>query len=156
MAAFWHRTLEEKADRIIIVTDVGQSVHFKMIYAAAIKAGYIDPKKTQFDHVTFGLVIGPDGKKFKTRECETEKLLDLLVKAVFHAKKILKQRNPDLSIEEIDVLSIRDFKKRLDPEILMKIDELNDQDEIIFYKDGKKMEEERLKQLQELERSVNK
>ncbi|KKK49543.1 hypothetical protein LCGC14_3133980, partial [marine sediment metagenome] len=49
-----------------------------------------------------------------------------------------------------------DFKKRLDPEILMKIDELNDQDEIMFYEDGKKLEEERLKQLQELERSVDK
>ncbi len=59
-------------------------------------------------------------------------------------------------VEEIDVLSIKDFKKRLDPEILMKIDELNDQDEIMFYEDGKKLEEERLKQLQELERSVDK
>ncbi len=59
-------------------------------------------------------------------------------------------------VEEIDVLSIKDFKKRLDPEILMKIDELNDQDEIMFYEYGKKLEEERLKQLQELERSVDK
>ncbi len=59
-------------------------------------------------------------------------------------------------VEEIDVLSVKDFKKRLDPEILMKIDELNIQDDIMFYEDGKKMEEERLKQLQELERSVDK
>ena len=59
-------------------------------------------------------------------------------------------------VEEIDVLSVKDFKKRLDPEILMKIDELNDQDEIMFYEYGKKLEEERLKQLQELERSVDK
>ena len=57
-------------------------------------------------------------------------------------------------VEEIDVLSIKDFKKRLDQETLKKIDELNDQDEIMFYAKAKKMEEERLKQLQKLERSV--
>ncbi|KKK43962.1 hypothetical protein LCGC14_1052540 [marine sediment metagenome] len=56
-------------------------------------------------------------------------------------------------VEEIDVLSIKDFKKRLDQETLRKIDELNDQDEIMFYEKSKKLEEERLKHLQELKRS---
>jgi len=105
MAGFWHRTQVEKADRIIVVTDAGQSLHFKMIYAAAVKAGYIDPKKTHFDHVTFGLVLGADGKKFKTREGKTEKLLDLLLEAISYAKRILKERNPDLSEKEIDSLA---------------------------------------------------
>ena len=58
-------------------------------------------------------------------------------------------------VEEIDVLSIKDFKKRLDPETQKKIDELNDKDEITFYERAEKLEEERLKQLQELERSVD-
>lgn len=57
-------------------------------------------------------------------------------------------------VEEIDVLSILEFKKRVDPEILKKIDELNEQDETMFYKKAKKLEEERLKQLQESERRV--
>lgn len=57
-------------------------------------------------------------------------------------------------VEEIDVLSILEFKKRVDPEILKKIDELNEQDEIMFYEKAKKLEEERLKQLQESERRV--
>lgn len=57
-------------------------------------------------------------------------------------------------IEEVDVLTITDFKKRLDPEILKKIDELNEKDETLFYEKAKKMEEERLNQLQKLERSV--
>ena len=59
-------------------------------------------------------------------------------------------------VEEIDVLSVKDFKERLDQETLMKIDALNDQDEKMFYDRAKKLEEERLKQLQELERSVDK
>jgi len=57
-------------------------------------------------------------------------------------------------VEEIDVLSILEFKKRVDPEILKKIDALNEQDETMFYEKAKKLEEERLKQLQESERRV--
>ncbi len=57
--------------------------------------------------------------------------------------------------EEIDVLSINDIRKRLDPEIQRKIEELNEQDETSFYEEAKKKEEERLKRLQELERSVD-
>ena len=59
-------------------------------------------------------------------------------------------------VEEIDVLSINDFRKRLDPEIQKKIEKLNEQDETSFYEEAKKIEEERLKRLQELERSVDK
>ncbi|KKM07746.1 hypothetical protein LCGC14_1059820 [marine sediment metagenome] len=58
-------------------------------------------------------------------------------------------------VEEIDVLSINDFRKRLDPEIQKKIEKLNEQDETSFYEEAKKIEEERLKRLQELERSVD-
>jgi len=105
MAGFRHRCTEEKAQRIIIVTDSGQSLHFKMIHAAAVMAGYIDPKKTQFDHVPFGLVLGPDGKKFKTRSGETEKLADLLHEAVKRAKAIVLERLPDISEKELDDLS---------------------------------------------------
>ncbi len=101
LAAFRHRTQVEKADRIIIVTDSGQSLHFRMIEKAATLAGYLDPKKTRFDHVTFGLVLGPEGKKFKTREGETEKLLDLLQEAIDHAKSLLMERLAPVEKEEL-------------------------------------------------------
>ena len=55
MAAIKHRIQDEKADRIIIVTDAGQSIHFQMIFKAAEKAGYLIDKKVQLDHVPFGL-----------------------------------------------------------------------------------------------------
>jgi arginyl-tRNA synthetase len=102
MAAMRHRVQVEKADRIIILTDAGQSLHFAMLAKAAEKAGYIDPAKVRFDHVPFGVVLGPDGKKFKTRSGETEKLIDLLLEAVAHAKKIMQERLPDLSPQELD------------------------------------------------------
>ena len=103
MAAMRHRVQVEKADRIIILTDAGQSLHFAMLAKAAEKAGYLDPSKVRFDHVPFGVVLGPDGKKFKTRSGETEKLIDLILEAVDHAKKILQERMPDLSPQELDL-----------------------------------------------------
>lgn len=105
LAAIRHRIFVEKADRIIVVVDGGQSLHFQMIFAAAEKAGWLDPKKVQVEHVGFGLVLGPDGKKYKTRSGETEKLIDLLTEAVDHARKILVERLPSASGDEIEKLA---------------------------------------------------
>jgi arginyl-tRNA synthetase len=101
LAAIRHRIVDEKGDRLIYVTDLGQATHFKMIFDAAIKAGYLDPKKVRTDHVGFGMVLGQDGKKFRTRSGETEKLMDLLEHAISEAKEILKDRLPDLSEEAL-------------------------------------------------------
>lgn len=100
MAAMRHRVGKEKADWIIIVTDAGQATHFQMIFAAAKKAGYLDERPIRLDHVPFGLVLGADGKKFRTRSGETEKLIDLINAAVEQAQKILDERSPELSAEE--------------------------------------------------------
>lgn len=100
MAAMRQRVQEERADRIIIVTDAGQATHFQMVYQAAVDAGYLDPKVTRFDHVPFGLVLGSDGKKFRTRSGEVEKLSDLLEKAIVLAEKMVEERQPDLPEDE--------------------------------------------------------
>lgn len=100
MAALRHRIETEKADRIIYVTDVGQSTHFQMIFEAGKKAGYYDPANTRIDHVTFGLVLGTDGKKFRSRSGDTEKLIDLLNEAVVHALAIVKERSPEMRESE--------------------------------------------------------
>lgn len=100
MAAILQRIQQEKADRLIYVTDAGQATHFQQIFKAAEMAGYLDPKKIEVDHVPFGLVLGLDGKKFRTRSGETEKLIDLINAAIDHAEKILNERTPDLSTED--------------------------------------------------------
>lgn len=100
MAAIRHRIQDEKANRIVIVTDAGQSTHFQMIFKAAEKAGYLDPKKVRTDHVPFGLVLGTDGKKFRTRAGDTERLIDLLTAAIDHAQKIMDERSPDMDPAE--------------------------------------------------------
>lgn len=101
LAAMRHRIKVEKANRIIVVVDIGQSLHFKMLYETARKGGFFEGLDASFDHVAFGLVLGPDGKKFKTRSGETEKLIDLLNGAVKRAKSIVEERLPDLPSHEV-------------------------------------------------------
>jgi len=105
LAAIRYRIFVDKADRIIVITDNGQAPHFHMIFAAAEKAGWLDSTKTRVDHVGFGLVLGPDGKKFKTRSGTTEKLIDLLLEAVTRARTLLLERLPDAPASEIDHLA---------------------------------------------------
>lgn len=101
LAAIRYRVQEDKAERIVVVTDAGQITHFLMEFQAAEKAGYLDRTKVRMDHVPFGLVLGPDGKKFKTRSGETERLVDLIETAITKAGEILRQRAADLSEEEV-------------------------------------------------------
>ncbi len=96
LAALYQRIHVEKADRIIYVVDNGQSLHFQMVFKAAIQAGYYDPQKTEVTHVPFGLVLGSDGKKFKTRSGDSEKLIDLLHLAISKSKQILENRKPPI------------------------------------------------------------
>ncbi len=106
LAGFNYRVTHDRAERIIIVTDIGQSVHFKMVYAAALKAGLIDPTKTKFEHVPFGLVLSAAGTKFKTREGETESLRDLLDESIIAAKKLLAERDVENLDESAKILGI--------------------------------------------------
>ncbi len=104
MAALRYRVAVDRADRIIYVTDNGQSLHFQMIFAAARKAGWLKPG-THLDHVGFGLVLGLDGKKFKTRSGDTEKLIDLLTEAIDYARRLILERSPDIVGEDLARLS---------------------------------------------------
>ncbi len=100
MAAMYYRVSIDNADRIIIVTDSGQSLHFELIKKTAEKAGYL--KNTKFDHVTFGLVLDVNNKKFKTRSGETIKLLDLLNTSIEKASCLLLEHDPKISQKELE------------------------------------------------------
>ncbi len=100
LAAIRHRVEVERADRVIVVTDAGQRLHFQMVFKAAELIGYLDRNKVQVDHVTFGLVLGPDGTKFKTRSGNTEKLIDLLNEGISKALEIIQERTPEMDKEE--------------------------------------------------------
>ncbi len=91
LAAARHRATQEKADRILYVTDAGQASHFDQVFQVA-RQGQLVPASVQLKHVPFGLVQGEDGKKFKTRAGETVKLKDLLDEAVRIAREDLVKR----------------------------------------------------------------
>lgn len=110
LAAFHYRVDKDAAKRIIVITDLGQKMHFSMVHKAATLVGYIDEKKTRFDHVPFGLVLSPDGKKYKTRSGETERLSDLLEEAVIRAKALLDERGIEDNEEIAKVLGISAVK----------------------------------------------
>ncbi len=101
LAALWWRVGALKANKIIYVTDARQSLHFQMLFAVARMAGWAKPE-TELIHVTFGSVLGKNGKPLKTREGENVKLKELLDEAVERAKAIVEEKNPDLPTEQKD------------------------------------------------------
>lgn len=103
MAAIKNRLEEEKADWLVYVTDAGQSTHFKTIFSCARRAGILDSKKHRVDHVGFGVVLGEDGKKFKTRSGDTVRLTELLDEGVKRSldKLLEKEREKVLTPEEL-------------------------------------------------------
>ena len=102
MAAIKQRVEEEAADWLIYVTDAGQATHFQSVIACAGKAGYIKPG-VRVDHVGFGVVLGEDKKKFKTRSGDTVRLVELLDEGLKRSKEKLleKEREKVLTEEEL-------------------------------------------------------
>lgn len=94
MAAVWYRLFEKQAKWIVYVTDAGQASHFELIFAAAKYAGWVEPA-TRIDHVPFGLVCGPDGKKYKTRSGDVVRLVDLLDEAVSRMYAVTVEHNTE-------------------------------------------------------------
>ncbi|XP_060532020.1 arginine--tRNA ligase, cytoplasmic [Cylas formicarius] len=103
MACLKQRLHEEKADWVIYVTDLGQATHFNSLFGCAKKAGILDEKVHKVTHVGFGVVLGEDKKKFKTRSGDTVKLLDLLEEGLKRASEKLKEKGRDkvLTWEEL-------------------------------------------------------
>jgi len=91
LAAVRHRCLSEGARRLLYVVDSGQAEHFTRVFQTAKRAGFA-PSDAELRHVQFGLVLGEDGKKFKTRSGDTVKLRDLLSEAVRKAESLLRER----------------------------------------------------------------
>jgi len=95
LAALHYRVNEVKADTVIYVTDNGQELHFRQVFAAAQKANFYDPVKTRIEHAGFGVVLGEDKKKFKTRSGETVRLVDLLDEGIQRSRGLLVERGRD-------------------------------------------------------------
>jgi arginyl-tRNA synthetase len=91
LAAIRYRIQIDRAERIICITDAGQADHFAQVFQVARQAGWI-PDRVEIVHVPFGLVLGEDGKKIKTRDGEAIKLKELLDEAIDRFRNDLESR----------------------------------------------------------------
>jgi arginyl-tRNA synthetase len=100
LSAIRDRVFNIKANTLLYVVDARQSLHFKMVFETARRAGWLN-EDVHAVQLAFGTVLGKDGKPFKTREGETVRLVDLLDEAIDRASAVVREKALDLSEEEI-------------------------------------------------------
>ncbi|NEC26062.1 arginine--tRNA ligase [Streptomyces sp. SID8111] len=100
LTAIRNRVQDLHATTLLYVVDVRQSLHFKMVFETARRAGWLSDGVTAHN-MGYGTVLGADGKPFKTREGETVRLEDLLDEAVQRAAEVVREKARDLTEDEI-------------------------------------------------------
>jgi arginyl-tRNA synthetase len=94
--AIRYRAQELHAERILYVVDFRQSLHFQQVFAVAHQAGFAGAN-CSLEHLSYGTMMGKDGKPFKTRSGDTIKLIDLCEESVDRAFALVSAKNPELS-----------------------------------------------------------
>ena len=96
IATVEYRIDELNRDTLWYVVGAPQTLHFKEIFEIARREG----RNAEFRHISFGNVLGEDGKLMKTRSGENVPLGQLLEEACTRARRIIEEKNPDLTEEE--------------------------------------------------------
>lgn len=99
LAGIEHRCRTLNADRVLYVVDARQGLHFQQVFSVAKLAGLAD-ENCSLEHLSYGTMMGKDGKPFKTRSGDTIKLIDLIEEGIQRAYKLVASKNPDLSETE--------------------------------------------------------
>jgi len=100
LAAVRYRTVDLDATYILYVVGSPQAQHLALVFAGAALAGWLGGATVRrAAHVSFGSVLGPDGRMLKTRTGASAKLIDLLDEAVERAAAIVAERS-ELSTQE--------------------------------------------------------
>jgi arginyl-tRNA synthetase len=95
LAAIRFRCQELHAERVLYVVDARQSLHFQQVFRVAQLAGFASAG-CQLEHLSYGTMMGKDGKPFKTRSGGTVKLVDLCTEGVERALALVTGKNPEL------------------------------------------------------------
>ena len=98
LAAVRYRNGVLNADRTLIFTDARQSLHFKQTEIVARKAGFMSDAQS-YEHCPFGMMLGKDGKPFKTRSGGTVKLNDLLLESIERAAALIAERTQNADVD---------------------------------------------------------
>ncbi|MFE0421257.1 arginine--tRNA ligase [Streptomyces sp. NPDC058953] len=102
LSAIRNRVGELDARALLYVVDVRQSMHFKMVFETARRAGWLNDE-VKAVQLAFGTVLGADGKPFKTREGKTVKLVDLLDEAVDRATAVVREKAGKVGLSEEEI-----------------------------------------------------
>ncbi|MEU9325109.1 arginine--tRNA ligase [Streptomyces canus] len=103
LTAIRNRVVDLNATSLLYVVDVRQSLHFKMVFEAARRAGWLTDGVTAHN-MGYGTVLGADGKPFKTREGETVRLEDLLDEAVERATAVVREKAEKVGLTEEEIV----------------------------------------------------
>lgn len=101
-AKYRYETLH--ADRVLYYIDSRQHQHLMQAWTIVRKAGYV-PDSVPLEHHMFGMMLGKDGKPFKTRAGGTVKLADLLDEALERARRLVSEKNPEMPADELEKLA---------------------------------------------------
>ncbi|MFI5689866.1 arginine--tRNA ligase [Streptomyces sp. NPDC051636] len=102
LSAIRDRVFNLKANTLLYVVDARQSLHFRMVFETARRAGWLG-EDVKAHQLAFGTVLGKDGKPFKTREGETVKLEDLLDEAVERATAVVREKAEKVGLTEQEI-----------------------------------------------------
>lgn len=112
LAAIKYRLVDLNADLVLYVVDNGQALHFNMLFDVAKQMNWIKDHQ-QVKHVGFGLVLGEDKKKFRSRNGDTVKLIDLLDEALQHATKVLEEIDKEREEKGQKIKYDADYKNKI-------------------------------------------
>ena len=88
---------------LLYVVDAGQSQHFAMVFAVSAMAGWLVPP-ARAEHVAFGVVLGEDRRRLKSRSGEPVRFIDVIDEAIERGRAAVAEKNPDLPPEQRDVI----------------------------------------------------
>ncbi|MFE6738763.1 arginine--tRNA ligase [Streptomyces tubercidicus] len=102
LSAIRNRVFDLKATTLLYVVDVRQSLHFRMVFETARRAGWLSDDITAHN-MGYGTVLGADGKPFKTRAGETVRLEDLLDEAAERATTVVREKGAAIGLTEQEI-----------------------------------------------------
>lgn len=105
IACLYYRIKYHNPDKIIYITDIGQKLHFDMIFSLIEFLSFKKKKKIDLVHIGLGLMLNEDGKKIKTRSGFSEKLLDVLLESINISKNLILEKNKHIKNNELKRIS---------------------------------------------------
>ena len=101
LATVLYRSQHFHADAMLYVVDSRQADHFQQLFLTVGKwfkaTGRPIPS---MQHISFGSVLGENGKPIKTKDGGSIKLKDLIKEAISRSEQIVREKNADLPEDE--------------------------------------------------------